>query len=175
MENLSNNIKQEMTMYSVRLGFESAKKRIKKLRKNGHYAEYLVTSMFTVEKTLRRTLRELIVSAGFTSKNADKLMLQIRGLDSIKKNWELFDPKERKITTVISENNWSQIKRLSKLRNDLVHGRRTYSIEKCRKEGDEIFKIMQSIKTTFDKEYGYSGWREHTKRYKSTLHSDPIV
>ena len=37
--------------------------------KNGHHPEALVSCAFTVEKTLRRTLREIVVSAGFASKN----------------------------------------------------------------------------------------------------------
>jgi hypothetical protein len=61
-------------MYPVKLGYNTAKKRIDELTQNGHHSESLVTSVFTAEKTIRRTLRQLIVSAGFKSTIANKII-----------------------------------------------------------------------------------------------------
>ena len=60
-------------MYPVSLGFAEAEKRMAALSANGHHAEALITSVFTLEKTLRRSLRCCAVRRGFTSKQADKL------------------------------------------------------------------------------------------------------
>ncbi len=60
-------------MYSVTLGFDSAIDRIQSLPDSGFSSEALVTSVFTAEKTLRRTLRQLMVSSGFISTQAVSL------------------------------------------------------------------------------------------------------
>ena len=88
-------------MYSVRLGYSTAKARINRLLKNGHKAEALVASVATVEKTFRRVLLQTVVSAGFTREDADKLVKQIRGFDGIKQQWNLFDPCNRKLVDIV--------------------------------------------------------------------------
>ena len=42
-------------MYPVNLGFDAAKDRIRMLISNGHHCEALLTSVFTLEKTIHRT------------------------------------------------------------------------------------------------------------------------
>ena len=54
-------------MYPVSLGVNEARSRIEGLLKNGHHAEALLTSVFTVEKTLKRTLKYIMIRRGFTS------------------------------------------------------------------------------------------------------------
>ena len=71
-------------MYPENLGYESATARIGSLLSSGHETEALVTVAFTTEKTLRRTLRQRIVSARFISRVGDKLVGGLRGLDAIK-------------------------------------------------------------------------------------------
>ena len=44
-------------MYPVSLGLDEALKRIDKLLTNGHSAEALLTAVFTLEKTMRRSLQ----------------------------------------------------------------------------------------------------------------------
>ena len=66
-------------MYPIRLGYELARTRIKRLIKNGHDPEAVIASAATAEKTFRRVLKQLIVSAGFESTEADKLLKQFRG------------------------------------------------------------------------------------------------
>lgn len=69
-------------MYSVTMGFDAAMDRIKSLLKQSYNSEALVTSVFTAEKTLRRTLRHLVVSAGFISRHADEI-LRRRGREGV--------------------------------------------------------------------------------------------
>ncbi len=84
-------------MYPVTLGYEAAMARINTLLSSGHETEALVTVVFTTEKTLRRTLRQIIVSAGFMSRIGDKIVGGLRGLEAIKTGWELYDPQHRKL------------------------------------------------------------------------------
>lgn len=162
-------------MYPVKLGFDEAIKRIKVLVTNKQYAESLVTAVFTCEKTFRRTLKQLIVSAGFKSVMAEKIIANLKGLDSIQNAWEIYDPKNRKLDKVIGIDNWKSIKEISVKRNKLVHGERVYKLDECKADSLQIVKILEQIKKTLDAEYGYSGWTNVTIRIKSKLHIDPRV
>ena len=162
-------------MYPVKLGYGNAQKRIRDLLKNSYNSEALVTSVFTVEKTLRRTLRQLIVSTGFTSKQADQLMSNIRGLATIKKSWGLYDPQNRNLVDLIGNDNWQVIKDGSKMRNDLVHGIKVYGRTKCRHQAESIIVALDNVKGCFDNIYGYSGWKKYKKRSRHRLHLDPKV
>ena len=162
-------------MYPVRLGYKAAISRINKLIKNGHYPEALVTSMFTVEKTLRRTLRQIVVSAGFASKQADKIVAHLKGLDAVKNSWEIYEPNNKKLTELIPQEDWKQFKEAATMRNKMIHGERVYELETCKNEAVKVLAALDKLKTNFDVTYGYSGWETYSKRIKSQLHSDPKV
>ena len=136
-------------MYPVRLGYDAAVKRIRKLMKNGHHPEALVTSMFTVEKTLRRTLRQIVVSAGFASKYADKIVGNLRGLDALKKAWELYEPNHVQLLSIIPQADWQTFKAAAEMRNKMVHGERVYELETCRKEAEEVLDSTRQVKNRF--------------------------
>lgn len=162
-------------MYPVRLGYSAAVGRVKKLLRNGHDAEALVTAVFTVEKTLRRTLRQLIVSAGFASSMSDKVVGSLRGLDAVKENWVLYDPKNRRLTDLISSADWRTFKDCAGMRNKLIHGERVYGLAECKRCAENALAALDSVKNLLDGEYGYSGWTTASKRIKSKLHLDPRV
>ena len=162
-------------MYPVKLGFAAANARIEALLKNGHDAEALVTAVFTAEKTLRRTLRQLVVSAGFISKMADRICGNLRGLDAVKSAWEIYDPKHRKLLDIFTEADWKVLKDASEMRNKLVHGERVYSLASCRSTAMEVLASLGNIKAALDAEYGYSGWVRGKVRRQSQLHKDPKV
>jgi len=162
-------------MYPVRLGYKTAISRINKLMTNGHHPEALVTSMFTVEKTLRRTLRQIVVSAGFASKQADKLVGNLKGLDALKNAWELYEPNNKKLTEIIPPEDWKQFKEAAMMRNKMIHGERVYELETCEKEAIHVLTALDKLKINFDTLYGYSGWETFSKRIKTQLHSDPKV
>lgn len=162
-------------MYPVRLGYATATARIGTLIQNGHDAEALVTSMFTAEKTLRRTLRQLVVSAGFMSTMADKIVGGLRGLDAVKNAWELYDPKHRKLTDLIAQADWKAFKDAAEMRNKLVHGERVYSLAECRQNANDVLTALANVKAALDTEYGYSGWTTARSRRASQLHKDPKV
>lgn len=162
-------------MYPVSLGFEAAVSRISNLLQSGHETESLVTCAFTVEKTLRRTLRQLIVSSGFVSKVADRVVGGYRGLEAIKNNWDIYDPSHKKLLDIISSNDWKVVKHSAEMRNKLVHGERVYSVATCSVAAEEAILAMRNIKNSLESEYGYSGWTVASSRKKSMLHSDPKV
>jgi len=159
-------------MYPVKLGFEEAINRIQKLLKNEHYAESLVTSTFTIEKTLRRTLKLLIISAGFKSKIADKMIKNIRGFEAINNSWEFYDPDHKKLTEIISPEDWKVIKDNSKMRNYLIHGIRVYDRMKCKIETEKNITTLYNLKKCLENNYGYSGWSPISIRKVSRLHID---
>lgn len=162
-------------MYPVRLGYSTAIARINELLSNGHDAEALVTAVFTAEKTLRRTLRQLVVSAGFISTIADKIIGNLRGFDSLKNSWEIYDPNHRKLTDLITPADWKVFKDASEMRNKLIHGERVYSLIACRKSANDVLVALNNVKSFFDTEYGYSGWAIARSRRSSELHKDPKV
>ncbi len=162
-------------MYPARMGHDVAIKRIERLLKNGHHAEALVTSMFTVEKVLRRTLKELIVSAGFTSKAANQLTKYFDGFQKIKEAWWCFDPAGEELPTIIGNQNWEPIRTAATMRNKLVHGERVYSLDECETQAKRLLKSLRHIETTFQARYGYSGWEKNSTRRVSKLHLDPRV
>lgn len=162
-------------MYPVRLGFEIAKKRIEELTKNGHHSESLVTSVFTAEKTIRRTLRQLIVSAGFKSIIANKIIKRLNGVYQLVDAWELYDPQHRKLTEVVSVADIQIIKEAAQKRNKLIHGEQVFKLDLCRDETKKVLDALDRIKGKFDQVYNYSGWTNISKRKVSKLHTDPKV
>ena len=164
-----------LVMYPVRLGYLTAISRITALLKNGHDAEALVAATFTVEKTLRRTLRELVISSGFASKIADRLVGNLRGLEAVKGSWDIYDPKSRKLTDLLCQEDWRLFKECAEMRNKMVHGERVYDLADCKKRAEAVLTALNRTKALFDQEYGYSGWTTASKRIKPRLHADPRV
>jgi len=162
-------------MYPVKLGIEEAKSRINTLIKNGHHAEALLTSIFTFEKTIHRTLKQLIISSGFINKDANKLLKRLQGFNSQKEIWSCFDPNGKTLPEIISSSQWQYIQPAIKMRNSLVHGSRTYNLDKCKEMTENILNLINDTINTFNDEYNYNGWKTIKVRRKSTLHSDPKV
>jgi len=162
-------------MYSVRLGYDKAVARIRNLIKNGHYAEALVTSVFTIEKTLCRTLKQLIVSSGFPSRYADVILKQFQGLDKIKKVWPCFDPNNEGLPSIIGDANWQIIPQAQTMRNKLVHGERVYTLNECHKTAVDMLSALDATREAFNLRYGFDGWSTLSVRIRSALHKDPRV
>jgi len=162
-------------MYSVRLGFNKAKKRIRRLIKNGHHAEALLTSVFTFEKILHRTLKQLIVSSGLRSKDAKLLLSKSQGFKNQKEIWPAFEPTNRTLPEIIGNAHWQHIGKAVKMRNDLVHGTRVYDLSECKETAEQILSLLDQAVSRFKKEYDYDGWSQVSVRKKSVLHTDPKV
>jgi len=102
--------------------------------RNDHYAEALVTSVFTVEKTMRRVLRALIVSAGFPTAQTNVLMTKFDGLGKIKDVWQCFDPVNERLSDFVSPFTLQVIAEAQRMRNELVHGYDGWSKIRSRKK-----------------------------------------
>lgn len=162
-------------MYPVKLGYPEAVKRVHALLKNGHDAEALLTAMFTVEKTLYRTLRQLVVSSGFPSTQAETLMGRFKGIESIKQVWVCFDPKHEPLSKFVQATTLKSIADGQTMRNKLVHGTAVYNLLDCKDMASEVLSALDQLRTAFDARYGYDGWKVMKRRNKSTLHADPRV
>ncbi len=162
-------------MYPVKLGHKVAIDRINRLTNNGHHAEALVTSVFTLEKVLRRTLKELVVSAGFTSTAANLLMKSFNGQAKIRDAWPCFDPDGESLPTIVGNAHWHCVPGAIEMRNKLVHGERAYDLSECESKAKEVLEALAQIEGTFQKRYGYSGWSNNSVRRVSKLHVDPRV
>jgi hypothetical protein len=145
-------------MYPVKLGYKEAVKRVRTLIKNGHDAEALLTAMFTAEKTLYRTLKQLVLSSGFPSTQADVLMGKFKGIENIKSVWSCFDPKHEKLSDFTNQGTLKSIADAQRMRNKLVHGITVYSQDDCQAAANDVLTALDDLRKTLNHRYGFDGW-----------------
>ena len=162
-------------MYPVRLGYDGAISRVNKLLRNGHDAEAFVTAVFTIEKTFYRVLKQLVISAGFPSAQAEVLLQGSRGFENIKRVWECFDPRHERLPVFLKPKHLQLIFEAQTMRNDLVHGKKVFGLSKCREKAKELLTVLAEVRKVFQRRYGFDGWSKIKRRATSTLHSDPRV
>ena len=163
-------------MYPVKLGYDEAISRIKGLLRNGFEAEAFVTTVFTVEKTFYRVLRQLVISAGFSSLQTSKLLQGFRGIENIKRYWECFDPNNKKLSEIIKQKDIKIISDAQTVRNDIVHGKRVFTKKAYRENIELLLPTLETIRHTLEQKYGFDGWSKIRGRRISTLHQlDPKV
>lgn len=162
-------------MYSLRKPYKWVRERLDDLPSKILPSEAFVLTCFMVEKILRRTLLQLMVSAGFTTEQAIEVCRNIRGLDIIKKHWKYYDPNNRSLTDIIDNVDWEVIKAAAQMRNELVHGMSHKSQKRYKTEIPKLLDALDNVRRKFGDTYGYSGWRKFKNRNVSALHSDPKV
>ncbi len=155
-------------MYATRIGFASALGRINALRAGGHSAEALVTSVFTLEKLMRRSIRVAIVSRGFTSKQT-KQLLNKRGFKDLKEIWDIFDRDHETLANVIGQRDWQHIPKAVTARNELVHGHRVFSLADCETMASHVMAGLQKLHSEVTKRYGQDPWAKVKVRRKPQL------
>ena len=155
-------------MYPTRIAFAEVLDRISVLRANGHSAEGLVTSVFTLEKLMRRSMRVAIVSRGFTSDQANRL-LERRGFDDLKKMWDIFDRGHESLVTIIGERDWQHIPPAVKARNEFVHGLRVYNLAECEAMAGHVVTGLQKLHAKVTERYGRDPWEKIKTRRKPQL------
>jgi class 3 adenylate cyclase len=89
-----------VSMHPVKLRFPQVLARIRKLLQNKHNAEALVTSMFTFEKLMKRSLRRAIVARGFTLAHAD-ILLDGKGFEDLRSMWEVFEKDHKRLPAIL--------------------------------------------------------------------------
>ena len=155
-------------MYPIRLGFDEALARIRRLRKNKHYAEALVTSVFTFEKLMRRSIRCALLARGFTSAQARELVKN-RGFYDLKDLWKIFDRKHQTLSEFIGNNEWQKVPKAIEMRNKLVHGERVYDRRQCSVYTRHVIKVLKIFHKRVRASYGIDPWATLPTRKKSKL------
>lgn len=155
-------------MYPVSLGFQEAERRIKALIVNGHHAEALITSVFSFEKTLRRSLRFCAVSRGFTSKQAE-ILFKNMGFNDLKEVWLCFDKQHRALPEFIGNTNWQHIKPAVTMRNKLAHGERVYKLAECKLVAENVLEAINEFRSKLQAEIQFDGWSRLPVRRKAAL------
>jgi hypothetical protein len=155
-------------LYPISLGFEEAEKRITKLIANEHYAEALITSVFSFEKTIRRTLRFFAVSRGFTSEQAEVLFSNM-GFKDLKEVWFCFDPHHRSLPDLIANTRWQHVQAAVTMRNKLAHGERVYKLAECKTAAENVLASLNELRTILLAEVGFDGWSRLPVRRKPAL------
>lgn len=160
-------------MYPVKLGFDEALDRIKSLLTNGHSAEALVTSVFTVEKTVHRALKFTIVARGFTNKQAE-VIIGRAGFDQIKTLWPCFDPHGATLPTILGNDSWIQLTEAVKMRNKLVHGTRAFALAECKGKANKVLGVLTMLQSALSTRLGTDGWTRLPIRRRSALQWIPF-
>ena len=150
-------------------------RRIQALLAYKFMAEAFLAASFSIEKTLFRTFRQLAISAGFSSNQADQLLKNIQGLEKIKKNWHCFDPHHARLDSILDKEVRKTISEAQAMRNKVVHGIEHYSEMQYHQMTDALLSCEKTIRECFQKRYQYDGWTRMRGRKKSKLHTDPYV
>ena len=155
-------------MYPVSLGLDEALKRIDKLLTNGHSAEALLTAVFTLEKTMRRSLRYMAVRRGFTSKQAEALFKNA-GFNVLKEQWPIFHPNGLSLADTVGQSSWQRVPNIVTMRNKLAHGERAYKLADCDAEARHVIGVIRGFAGLLKGSIGYDGWTRLPVRKKSAL------
>jgi hypothetical protein len=153
-------------MYPVSLGYLEARKRINKLIQNGHHAEALVTSVFTFEKTLRRSLQFCAIARGFTSKQV-QLLFERNAFEKLKLVWPCFERNHRTLPEFVGANDWQHVMRAVGMRNKLVHGERAFLLADCEAATTGILNALDAFQAKLKAEFSFDGWTRLPVRRKA--------
>ncbi|VXB72220.1 conserved hypothetical protein [Luteimonas sp. 9C] len=155
-------------MYPVTLGFEEALRRIESLRTNGHKAEALVTTVFTFEKTVKRSLKCMAIRRGFTSAHAD-ILFSNAGFKNLQEFWPAFDPRGESLSKMLGNSIWQHVPAAVTMRNKLAHGERVYNLADCEKQTHLVMAALQALRAELTTRIGFDGWSRLPVRRKSAL------
>ena len=158
-------------MYPVSLGYAQAEARIQQLLTNGHSAEALLTSVFTFEKTLRRSLKYCIVARGFTSTQSEEILGR-RGFQDLAKLWPCFAPSHQALPAFVGKN-WQHVQPAVKMRNSLVHGERVFKLAECHSAAKQVLVALNDFRNELQLSVGFDGWSRVQTRRKRKLAWNP--
>ena len=158
----------EASVYPVTLGFDEALRRIDSLMANGHKAEALVTTVFTFEKTVKRSLKCMAIRRGFTSKHAD-ILFNNSGFKNLQEFWPAFDPHGESLSKILGNPVWQPVPGAVTMRNKLAHGERVYNLVDCEKHAKLVLVALKALRTELTARIGFDGWSRIPVRRKSAL------
>ena len=108
-------------MYEITKGAINAHRRMQLLQEQGYYQEALIVGVSLIEKTFRRTLKQLMISKGFTNATTHILAREFRGMEGVARVWKCFDTNQLTLLEIIHNETWRDIKKISTVRNKLLH------------------------------------------------------
>ncbi len=124
-------------------------------------SERFLLTFALMEKLIRRTLTELIqIKDGQLTQHDITEKQKNVDWGNVEGWWRKYDPKKRKLSEVLGNNGeFQKIETWARMRNVLVHG----NVQKYGQEYEDelisMHKMLEHIKTTFEAEYNYCGWR----------------
>jgi hypothetical protein len=145
-------------MWVQTLGLDEAMKRIKALLENGHSAEAMVTSIFTLEKLIKRATRRVIRQSG-KSVEESKRLVDKPGFDELCKLWAKYDPDGEGPEALISAADWKKALETKQMRNDPVHGRKVFGLKNCKDRSRHILKVLKKLRDEYTDLYGSDPWK----------------
>ena len=148
-------------MYPITLGFDEAINRIEALLNNGHNTVALVTSVFTLEKTMRRSLKIAILARGFSLKQSQRFT-ERKGFGELKEMWDLFDKDYRTLPAFVGNGHWQHVPGAVAMRNKLVHGAKVYKLAECKLFAGHVLSALKALRATVQTEYGRDPWQRIT-------------
>jgi len=157
-------------MYPIKLGFSEAQNRINSLHQNGHYAEALITTVFTFEKSVRRGINYLALARGFTSKYS-KTLFENYGFAKLKTAWPIFDRTNSTLPDFVGSS-WAAVPGAVTMRNKMAHGEKVYDLQKCKVEAVAVMNAVIDLRTNFLDDVGYDLWTKLPVRRLSKLSWD---
>jgi hypothetical protein len=155
-------------VYPVRQGFEEANNRLGALIANGHHAEALLSSVFSLEKTIRRCLRHCALNRGFSSRQCDQLFENM-GFQKMKDVWPVFERNHRTLPDFLGNAVWQHIPSAVEMRNKMVHGVRVYQLNDCKEKAEAVQRALQTLREKSIIELGCDPWSQLPSSKKSNL------
>jgi hypothetical protein len=149
-------------MYPVKLHFDKVLRRIRKLLSNGHSAEALVTSVFTFEKLIKRSLRHAIVARGFTVEQVS-ILLDRKGFEELQRMWEVFERDHKRLPEILGST-WQNMPKAKTMRNHLVHGNKVYSLDDCKSYARDVLTALEKLHEYVIDEYGADPWTKRPRK-----------
>jgi hypothetical protein len=162
-------------MYSIKWGYTKARSRLDEIAVWALPSERFLLAMFMIEKLLRRTLVQIVISAGFATDEAFRIVGGLRGVETLKEHWKRYDPRSRTLVDVIGNDSWQVVHRSARKRNELVHGSGHEAELSYKRQLPKLLAALDEVQKALQATYGYSGWDRMKTRDTSALHRDPKV
>ena len=153
-------LEERAAMYPLKWTYKRARGRLDDIGEWATAGEAYVLTVFLVEKTIRRTLVQLVLWNGAVPADAFATVELLKGIWKVKKAWQHYDPNNRSLEENVGNTNWDVVAAGAKYRNALVHGRKHQAQKVYSRHRKKLLTALDDITSRFSTEYGYSGWKK---------------
>ena len=155
-------------MYPVKQSFVEVDDRLNALINNGHHGEALLTSVFAMEKTIRRVLRFCALNRGFTSRQCDRIFENM-GFNNMRRAWPVFERDYRTSPEFVGNSVRQHVLEAVTMRNKIVHGSRVYSLSDCRNKALRVKNAIEVLRNTTMQDLGCDPRNRLPEKKKASL------